>query len=237
MWCWRGRCWGGGLCLRAEPAGGGGVRRARAPGDRGGVPDFRSSAPPWRRSSIPGGSRPARRSWAQTILLDIIGAVVIGGTSLFGGKGKVVWTVFGVLFLVLIDTSLKMLGLSLFSVFAIKGAVILLAAVIDAVRTRFAARRLGLYREEARSMALLECENLRKSFFGVEVLHGVSFSLDRGRVLGLVGENGSGKSTTMNILGGVLPRDSGRIRLDGADYDPRGPRTRWPAASPSSIRN
>jgi ribose transport system permease protein len=48
--------------------------------------------------------------------------------------------VFGVLFLVLIDTSLKMLGLSLFSVFAIKGAVILLAAVIDAIRTRFAAR-------------------------------------------------------------------------------------------------
>lgn len=76
----------------------------------------------------------------QTILLDIIGAVVIGGTSLFGGKGKVTWTVFGVLFLVLIDTSLKMLGLSLFSVFAIKGAVILLAAVIDALRTRLAAR-------------------------------------------------------------------------------------------------
>ncbi len=73
-------------------------------------------------------------------------------------------------------------------------------------------------------MALLECENLRKSFFGVEVLHGVSFSLDRGRVLGLVGENGSGKSTTMNILGGVLPRDGGRIRLEGADYDPRGPK-------------
>ncbi|RHA44671.1 ABC transporter permease [Cellulomonas rhizosphaerae] len=76
----------------------------------------------------------------QAILLDIIGAVVIGGTSLFGGKGKVLWTLFGVLFLVLIDTSLKMLGMSLFSVFAIKGAVILLAAVIDALRTRFAAR-------------------------------------------------------------------------------------------------
>ncbi|UEM02528.1 sugar ABC transporter ATP-binding protein [Skermanella rosea] len=73
-------------------------------------------------------------------------------------------------------------------------------------------------------MALLECETLRKSFFGVEVLHGVSFSLDRGRVLGLVGENGSGKSTTMNILGGVLKRDGGRIRVDGADYEPRGPR-------------
>ncbi len=72
----------------------------------------------------------------ERILLDIIGAVVIGGTSLFGGKGKVIWTVFGVLFLVLIDTSMKMLGLSLFFVLAIKGIVILLAAVIDAMRNR-----------------------------------------------------------------------------------------------------
>jgi ribose/xylose/arabinose/galactoside ABC-type transport system permease subunit len=73
----------------------------------------------------------------ERILLDVIGAVVIGGTSLFGGKGKVLWTVTGVLFLVLIDTSLKILGLSLFFVLAIKGGVILLAAVIDALRTRF----------------------------------------------------------------------------------------------------
>lgn len=72
----------------------------------------------------------------QNILLDVIGAVVIGGTSLFGGKGKVAWTVVGVLFLVLIDTSLKILGLSLFFVLAIKGGVILLAAVLDALRTR-----------------------------------------------------------------------------------------------------
>ncbi|RHA44673.1 sugar ABC transporter ATP-binding protein [Cellulomonas rhizosphaerae] len=54
-------------------------------------------------------------------------------------------------------------------------------------------------------------------------MHGVSFTLEAGCVLGLVGENGSGKSTAMNILGGVLPRDGGRMRLDGADYDPRGP--------------
>lgn len=72
----------------------------------------------------------------QRILLDIIAAVVIGGTSLAGGKGKIVWTVGGVLFLVVIDMSLKLLGMSLFVVFAVKGAVILLAAIIDAVRQR-----------------------------------------------------------------------------------------------------
>lgn len=72
----------------------------------------------------------------ENILLDIIGAVVIGGTSLFGGKGKVLWTVFGVLFLVILDTSMKLLGASLFAIFIIKGSVILLAALIDTVRNR-----------------------------------------------------------------------------------------------------
>jgi ribose transport system ATP-binding protein len=72
--------------------------------------------------------------------------------------------------------------------------------------------------------AVLEVEGVSKSFFGVEVLHKVGFSLQAGRVLGLVGENGSGKSTTMNIIGGVHQMDAGRILLDGADYRPKGPR-------------
>ena len=73
------------------------------------------------------------------ILLDVIGAVVIGGTSLFGGRGKVLWTVFGVLFLVLLDTSLKLLGASLFLIFIIKGSVILAAAIADTQRHRLVA--------------------------------------------------------------------------------------------------
>jgi ABC-type sugar transport system ATPase subunit len=71
---------------------------------------------------------------------------------------------------------------------------------------------------------LLEVRDLRKSFSGVEVLHGVGFTLAPGQVLGLVGENGSGKSTTMNILGGVLHSDGGSMQLDGRPYTPEGPR-------------
>jgi ribose transport system ATP-binding protein len=71
---------------------------------------------------------------------------------------------------------------------------------------------------------LLSLHDVTKSFFGVTVLHRVSFDVYPREVLCLVGENGSGKSTTMNILGGVHIRDAGEIVLAGADYKPRGPR-------------
>ena len=66
----------------------------------------------------------------QRILLDVIGAAVIGGVSLFGGKGSVIGVLIGVLFLSTVDNGLQLLGLSLSSVYAIKGGVILLAAVV-----------------------------------------------------------------------------------------------------------
>lgn len=73
-------------------------------------------------------------------LLDIIGATVIGGTSLYGGRGSVGWTVSGVLLLSLIDNSLNLLNLSHFSIMMAKGGVILLAAFLDTVRHRTIAR-------------------------------------------------------------------------------------------------
>lgn len=76
----------------------------------------------------------------QRILLDVIGAAVIGGVSLFGGTGKVSGVFFGVLFLSVVDNGLQLLGLSLASVYAIKGGVILFAAVTDAVRHNLIAR-------------------------------------------------------------------------------------------------
>ncbi|MEK7677189.1 MAG: ABC transporter permease [Verrucomicrobiota bacterium] len=73
---------------------------------------------------------------AQRLLLDIVGATVLGGTSLFGGKGKILWTLFGVLFLKLIDNSLNLLDLSYFSIMMVKGAVILFAALMDALKNK-----------------------------------------------------------------------------------------------------
>ncbi len=75
----------------------------------------------------------------QRLLLDIVGATVLGGTSLFGGKGKIVWTLFGVLFIKLIDNTLNLLDLSHFTIMMVKGGIILFAALMDSVRNRFLA--------------------------------------------------------------------------------------------------
>lgn len=74
----------------------------------------------------------------QRIFLDVIAAAVIGGTSLFGGKGKIFWTCCGVLFITIIDNSLNMLGLSYFVVMMVKGSVILFAALLDSWQANIA---------------------------------------------------------------------------------------------------
>ena len=72
--------------------------------------------------------------------------------------------------------------------------------------------------------ALLDVSSLTKSFFDVTVLQGVAFSVMPGEALGLVGENGSGKSTSMNILGGVHRPNGGTMLLGGKPYAPSGPK-------------
>ena len=63
---------------------------------------------------------------------------------------------------------------------------------------------------------IVEMRDICKSFGANEVLRHVNFSLKGGEICALLGENGAGKSTLMNILGGVLPADSGEILLDGS---------------------
>jgi ribose/xylose/arabinose/galactoside ABC-type transport system permease subunit len=70
------------------------------------------------------------------LLLDVIGATVIGGTSLFGGRGKVIWTLYGVVLFVLLSNALNLLNLTYFAVLMVKGGVILLAAWLDVQRRR-----------------------------------------------------------------------------------------------------
>ncbi len=70
---------------------------------------------------------------------------------------------------------------------------------------------------------LLEVGGIVRNFPGVRALKGVRLSVDRGEILGLVGENGAGKSTLIRILGGALQPDEGVIRLDGNPVHFAGP--------------
>jgi ABC-2 type transport system ATP-binding protein len=67
----------------------------------------------------------------------------------------------------------------------------------------------------------LEVKNLKKSFAGKEVLHGISFSVESGKALGLLGRNGAGKTTTIRILMDVFRANEGEILLDGKPFVPR----------------
>lgn len=62
---------------------------------------------------------------------------------------------------------------------------------------------------------LIELKNICKSFYGVEVLHNVDFSIKAGEVRGLLGENGAGKSTLMKVLNGIYAPNEGEIYIHG----------------------
>lgn len=75
--------------------------------------------------------------------------------------------------------------------------------------------------------AFLAVEHLTRSFGGVKAVDDVTFSLAKGEFLALIGPNGAGKSTCFNMLFGVLPPDSGTVRLEGRNLVGLRPRQIW----------
>ncbi|MDD3212853.1 MAG: sugar ABC transporter ATP-binding protein [Eubacteriales bacterium] len=69
---------------------------------------------------------------------------------------------------------------------------------------------------------LFRAEEVRKSFEAVRALAGLDIEIRRGEIRGLVGENGSGKSTFSSIAAGMQKADGGRMTLDGREYRPTG---------------
>jgi ABC-type branched-subunit amino acid transport system ATPase component len=65
--------------------------------------------------------------------------------------------------------------------------------------------------------AILQVEGVRKAFGGLQALDGCSFSVREGSVTGLIGPNGSGKTTMFNVITGYVRPDAGSVRFEGAD--------------------
>lgn len=67
----------------------------------------------------------------------------------------------------------------------------------------------------------LEVKQLRKNFGEIEVLHGISFAVESGKALGLLGRNGAGKTTTIRIIMDVFKNNGGEVLLDGKPFHSR----------------
>jgi branched-chain amino acid transport system ATP-binding protein len=70
---------------------------------------------------------------------------------------------------------------------------------------------------EARMSAVLGVENLARSFGGLRAVDGLSFEVQAGEIVGLLGPNGSGKTTALNLISGALRPDGGRVSYGGQD--------------------
>ena len=66
-------------------------------------------------------------------------------------------------------------------------------------------------------MAFLNVENLHVSYGAIRALHGISFHVEKGEIVTLIGANGAGKSTTLRTISGLLLADRGKIIYDGTD--------------------
>ena len=64
---------------------------------------------------------------------------------------------------------------------------------------------------------MIHVENLSKTYGDIEALKGISFTIERGEIVGFLGPNGAGKSTTMKILTGYTPQTGGKVSVDGLD--------------------
>ena len=88
----------------------------------------------------------------------------------------------------------------------------------DRRRRHPAALTATTYEEVGGVTSLVDVRELVKSFGGMTAVNGATFGVPDGGIVGLIGPNGSGKTTTLNLLNGVLAPDSGSILVSGAEY-------------------
>ena len=174
--------------------------------------------------------------------------------ALLGGVGSPVGAVIGTALLVLLPEWLRFLkevpGLYL----AIYGvAVILIVVFMPAGIWGFATQQMGrvrrlargpaaageltLSQDEAAEAPALAVEGLSKHFGGLKAVDDIDFEVKRGGVHALIGPNGSGKTTTLNMLSGLYCPTAGRIRLDGRDITRLAPHERAAAGLGRTFQN
>ncbi|GJE50506.1 Vitamin B12 import ATP-binding protein BtuD [Methylobacterium tardum] len=181
-------------------------------------------------------------------------SIVFLTMALLGGVGSPVGAVIGTALLILIPEWLRFLkeipGLYL----AIYGLAVILIVVFmpdgiwgflgDQVRRLRRARpapspaaELTLTQGEASAAPMLEVSGLAKHFGGLKAVDAVSFTVARGGIHALIGPNGSGKTTTLNVLSGLYSPTGGTVRLAGQDVTRLPPHRRAAAGIGRTFQN
>jgi ribose/xylose/arabinose/galactoside ABC-type transport system permease subunit/ABC-type multidrug transport system ATPase subunit len=177
-----------------------------------------------------------------TTALDALTAVLLGGVSFLGGSGSPVGVALGVVTIGVINAGLIFAGLSDWWQQIAKGALLLLALGADQyalyrrrLRTRAVAGELP---PDSAGLALISvaaarqgqdaqggdpaaghptfaCRGLTKSYGALMAVQDLTFEVRSGEVVGLVGDNGAGKSTVVKMIAGAITPDKGFIEVDG----------------------
>jgi branched-chain amino acid transport system permease protein len=180
-------------------------------------------------------------------MFDILISVQTVLAALLGGRGTVMGPVYGAFAIAILNEESNVhfgaQGLRLLIFGGIMAAIVLflprgIVPSVAALVTRSARRRdvvsgeidLRPSRLPATPRAatdgrpteprtLLEVKGLRKSFGGLRAVDGLSFSVQEGTITGLIGPNGSGKTTAFNLIDGMMRRDGGEVWFDGRRVD------------------
>lgn len=183
-------------------------------------------------------------------MFNILASVQVVLATLLGGRGTIWGPVLGAFLIVPLSEVANSVaaaeGVRLFVFGLVLGAVVLFLpeGVIPTVQRWIARRRTRTVPFERRPVALsvgasvepavaegsgralLEVEGIVKRFGGVTAVDGCSFTVPEGALTGLIGPNGSGKTTVFNLVTGMLRADAGSVRLDGQRIDRMAPWSR-----------
>jgi branched-chain amino acid transport system permease protein len=181
-------------------------------------------------------------------------SIVFLTMALLGGVASPIGALVGTALLIVLPESLRFLKSAPGLYLAIYGLTVI--AIIrfmpdgvwgfaQIVLRRLAPRRsfsgappaLALTQDRAGASLALEVQGLAKQFGGLKAVDGVSFSVARGVVHALIGPNGSGKTTTLNVISGLYAPTAGRLILDGADITAMPPHRRAAAGLGRTFQN
>lgn len=154
--------------------------------------------------------------------------VTILAIAVVGGRGSARGAVAGAALLVPLPELLRFLEGSYLIAYGVVllGVIVLAPRGLDGRLGDWLPRRAPRLPDPApqtgrRHGRALVVEGLRKRFGGVVALDGVSFAVSAGAVVGLIGANGSGKTTVLNLISGLERPDAGQIRLGGVPLGDR----------------